>query len=171
MPGMGVLGRVADRLFGSNMPMVLIIVEIALVVVLIRNIECFLFITFYIPSEPIDMFKGVSAVVITLVMSIFTVETMIGLPSSKRSSWRTAVRTMILLVPTTLFYELTDYGYVALSTNTILVVMAVTLLIMFLPHVRRYYVPFMTEAHPLKDWLKLIVLRPSQVPEYEFVYE
>ena len=167
---MGFFDGIARRVKGINMPPLLFVVEFILTYVLIRNMNLF----FYLEVSGWGRNWALSAALITVVIitTALTIRAMIGIPSSDRYSWRTTVRTLIVLIPTTVIYYAFDFGYFFIDPWVLLSIISVSIGIMFLPSVRKYHTPPLRKVPPLKEWVKFIFIRPEETEyRYKFVYD
>jgi hypothetical protein len=155
-----------------GMPPILLIVELFLAYSIIRNLNVFAFACFLMEPEFEPMVKALITVSMAMLSSVFLVNTMFGLPSASRYSWRSAVRTLVFLLLASWSYELIGTSYFNIMPLTeMLILSVVAILILMLPQVRAYYVPPMIEMPPLKWWIKFCFLKPKEyLYEYKFTY-
>jgi len=153
-----------------GMPPVLLVVEVFMASAILRNLNMFGLESFMIDYEAGEFLKPLALIVIAVVSSVFAVLTMFGLPSANRYSWRSAMRTIVFLMLSNIFYEYLGETYVnILSLQDVLIFSTVCLVIMMLPAIREYYVPPMKDTPPLRWWLKFCLLRPNDKHHrYEF---
>lgn len=167
---MNLFSNIVKRVKAFGMPPVLYVVEIILTYVLIRNMNLFYYLEImgWGPNWP----QYTALLTIVVITTILTVRAMIGIPSSDRYSWRTTVRTLIVLIPLTVIYYVFNFGYFFIDPWLLLTIMSVSIGIMFMPSVRRYHIPPLRKVPPLKEWVKFIFIRPEETEyKYRFVYE
>jgi hypothetical protein len=97
------------------------------------------------------------SILFSLLMALMSVNSVIGIASARPKSWRKVMRTSILLLLVNLGYEaLQSIGIEltgAVFDNLFLAIMtAMTIGVMMLPSVRRFYLPPMTDDPPLTKW-------------------
>lgn len=165
------LSRIADRIRGFGMPPSLYVVELILTYTLVRNMNLY----FYVESMGITSLQnGLVAMVMVILITITTVlmvRAMIGLTSSDRYSWRKCVRTLIILIPMTAIYEAYGLEYFFINPYLVMALTALSIVIMMLPSVRRYYTPQLRDVPPLREWIRFVFVRPEETAyEYRFVY-
>jgi hypothetical protein len=152
------------------MPPEIYLAELILAYVLTRNMNMF----FYMYTFPYTFEEWVTCsfmMILIVITSILAINTMIGMPSSQRYSWRSSVRSIIFQILVTVVYYVMDLVYFFINPWVLLLLMSITLVIMFLPRVRRYHTPPLREVPPLKEWVKFVFFRPDEtVYEYRFVY-
>ena len=166
---MDLFGGIIRRIKAVNMPPSMYIVEFILTYVLIRNMNLFYYLE--INGWSREWVQSTFLMTIVIITTILTIRAMIGIPSSDRYSWRTTVRTLIILIPMTVFYYVFEFGYFFIDPWVLLLIMSVSIGIMFLPSVRRYHIPPMRKVPPIKEWVKFIFIRPQETEyEYRFVY-
>ena len=167
---MDVASMVKKKFKGLPMPSELYIAEFILTYVLTRNMS----VSYYLGISGItDLEKMVNCALIIYVTltTLITINTMIGIPSSNRYSWRSSVRCLIILIPMTLLYDVFELSYYFIPVWVLLTIMTLALVIMFTPRVRRYHTPALREVPSLKEWVKFIFIRPEETAyEYRFVY-
>ena len=167
---MNLFDSIVKRVKAFNMPAILYVVEFILTYVLIRNMNLFYYLE--VSGWRDNLIRNTALIVIVIAMTTLTIRAMIGIPSSDRYSWRSTVRTLIILIPMTVIYYLFEFGYFFISPWVLLIIMSVSIGIMFLPSVRRYHTPPMRKVPPLKEWVKFIFIRPEETEyRYRFAYE
>ena len=167
---MNLFDCIVKRVKAFNMPASLYVVEIILTYVLIRNMNLFYYLE--VSGWTDNWIRNTILIVILIVMTTLTIRAMIGIPSSDRYSWRTTVRTLIILIPMTVIYYVFELGYFFIDPWVLVLIMSVSIGIMFLPSVRRYHIPPMRKVPPLKEWVRFILIRPEETEyRYRFVYE
>ena len=166
------MGGLKRLLYIRGMPLVLLIAEINLTLMLSRNLSNFYTLTVYIKSDLISVATSVGLLSLTAVMTLLTINTMIGLPSSKKTSWRGAVRSTIVLIVSFTLFNLLKIDMFRSTAYWMPFLALMVLLILFLPSVRRYYTPLMTEYPPLSDWIRyLTTFGHDPGDDYRFVYK
>ena len=160
----------------NRMPFALFIGEILLLIMIVRNFYNFtIFVTPQDPSFTVVLFNFIS-IGMCGTATIFAVNGILGISSSRPKSWRKLARsgiTMILL--NVLYWFLGMFGFVhrsvVISGVAMVMIVLVTEVIVFLPSVRRYYTPPLHEVPPIKAWLKFIVATPLLPADtYELAY-
>lgn len=165
-----------ERIKSRSPPKVLVASQLLLFMILFRYSINFLFISYPANVSLIGVITNFVNIAYISIMSILAVEALLGLTSAKPQSWRKVVRSSLILSLTAVFMEvLKMFGLYTSSFNfglelsvgmTVLV-----LLIMFLPHVRRFYIPPFVEVPPLKNWILFIFATPIVTAEsYRFTY-
>ena len=165
-----------NRQSEKKFPAVLIIGEIMLAIVLFRYLVNFTSLVSPIDNPGLRMLINLISIVFSIAMAMLSVRAILGIPSARPESWCTVVRSSV-----TLFISNTVYGL--LEANNILyagfvfpieligINMVVVLAIMFLPSVRKYYTPALTNVPPIKEWVKFIFYLPlNDSQEYRFGY-
>lgn len=119
-------------------------------------------------------YKGMGIISLTtyifeIAMMFIAMDAMLGISSRKPKAWRKVVRSSILLF---LISAIAWYGeftgsasLVTLNPLLIAPFVVIVLLIMFMPKVRRYYVPPMMENRPMMAWVKFILFTPLYTSE------
>lgn len=165
------------RLRSMKPPKILFFSQLLLFLILFRYAINFLFITY---PEDVGMFKLILNFLnigYMSIMGILAVEALLGLTSAKPQSWRKVVRSALIMTLSAIFVEVLKYFELYMSSLNfgLLISVAMTvmvLLIMFLPHVRRFYIPSEMEVPPVKDWIMFIFDRPIVTAEtYRFTYD
>ena len=165
------------RLKGKKAPLVLMFAYFLLSIIMIRYFFSLVFIVAPDGFSWKNMIVNFFVVGYTIVMTILTVDAMLGLASARIGSWRRAVRSSVILVITNVLYELIEYfGFtvrsLVFSNLFVFGIMVIMLIIMFLPHVRRYYTPPMCEVPPIRKWIAFAIASPLVGAEsYEFTYD
>lgn len=115
--------------------------------------------------------------VVDVIMMIATLDAVLGITSSKPSSWRKVMRSALLLFVFSLIGYVSGTGLSASSLVVMnpLLIAAICIpvgAIMFLRSVREYYVPLKQEMPPLSRWVKYMLftqLFPAR--KYQLSYE
>ena len=155
----------------ARVPFLLFLAEINLTIILIRNLKNFFELTVFIYGDTLEMMLEIGLLVLAILNSLLVINTMFGLPSSRRGSWRSTVRKLLALVPITIILEVTHYTYSPIRTELVLIMTFAVILIMMLPSIRRYHTPYLSEVPPIISWLKAIIILPDRSASYRFVYE
>ncbi len=150
---------------GISVPLLLIIGEVLLGLAIFRYTVCFLTGAVVGWYDTMEMIASISMMVFNLAMLLLTADSIIGIASARPSSWRKVMRSSIILVSISLLYDFLegigiDYAFLAFQDYLIVPVVAVTILIMMLPSVRRFYTPPLAEMPPLKSWIGYIFFWP-----------
>lgn len=149
----------------KRMPLILLLGELLLFVMVVRNIINFTVLV--MPQEP--TFKVVLSNLFSTgfcaVTTIMAVNGMMGMSSARPGCWRKVVRSAFSLLFLAVYYNvLGQIGYVPrgiiLDNWEFLIMAAVVGIIMFLPKVRRYYTPPMYPMPPMAEWLRYSINKP-----------
>jgi len=166
-----------DMVQGRKVPLVLFVTQILLVMIAVRYGLNFCFISFPDDVPLYRLVLNTAFVIFYVSMAVLTANAMLGLTSANLKSWRQAVRSAVILTIMSAFYEILEYfGIYSASVNFNLwfaaVLTASTLLIMFLPSVRKFYMPPMMEVPPAKEWVKYVIATPLVSSKgYRFSYD
>ncbi len=156
----------------TKVPIPLIIGEIFLSVVIVRYMFSFTY-TLYTIAEGIEevAFRAFS-LVFPVIMILLVVNSVIGIASAKPTSWRKVMRTSIILLIVNRVRGILGISGVMFDDTFLILITALTMAVMMLPSVRRFYLPPMTENPPLTRWIGYIFLMPLfKEADYEFVRE
>ena len=170
-------GQQEDRLQAKKAPIILFVAQILLVMILARYGMNFCFISFPDDTTALRMAINTFFIIFNVVMAMLAANAMLGLTSAKLQSWRKVVRSAIILFLMGIFYEVMDMlGIPPTSMNFSLwfvaLLTAATLIIMFLPGVRKFYMPPMMDPPKVGAWIKYIFATPLVASkEYKFSYD
>ncbi|MBO7352277.1 MAG: hypothetical protein J6U12_05130 [Candidatus Methanomethylophilaceae archaeon] len=159
-----------------KMPKILIVGELLLSFVLLRYLMNFTSMVSPTEGDWLQVWVNLQSIVVSLLMAILTVSSIIGIPSAKPQSWRTVVRSAVLLNIINWFYIYLERREILISgvvfdVRFIALLMVVVVVIMLLPQVRRFYTPPMMEVPPIKAWLRYIFNVPMDVADsFRFRY-
>ena len=147
-------GKGSDR---AKVPMVLAIGEFFLCLTIVRYMLNFLINLQMSVDDAGAMSVRIFSLMFSIAMILISVSSAIGIASARPKSWRKVVRTSILLLLVNLGYEALGSMGIELAgavfDDLFLAVMtALTIGVMMLPSVRRFYLPPMTENPPLSKW-------------------
>lgn len=155
-----------------GMPPILLVVEVFMAIAILRNLNMFGVASFILTGDHDlgEYLRYGGIIALAAISSVFSVNTMFGLPSSNRYSWRSTIRTIVFLVISNIIYEYSGETYMNISSiEQLIFLSAVSMIIMMLPAIRSYYVPPMHDRPPLIWWLKFCLLRPNdRHHSYEF---
>ena len=154
----------------TKVPVPLIVGEIFLSVVIVRYMLSFTY-TLYTIAEGVEevAYRAVS-LAFPVVMILLVVNSVIGIASAKPTSWRKVMRTTIILLVVNWLRESFGITGVMFDDTFLIVITVLTMAVMMLPSVRRFYLPPMTENPPLTRWIGYIFLMPLfKEADYEFV--
>ena len=120
---------------------------------------------------------NILSILLSLMLTILTVNSILGIPSARPQSWRVVIRASIILFITNFLYGcMEDLGLI--STGIVFrieyvgIIVLLVDIIMFLPSVRKYYTPPLSEMPPIKKWIMYLVNIPLVDAEsYRFVYK
>ena len=156
----------------TKVPAPLIIGEIFLSVVIMRYMLSFTYTLYTIAEGVEEVAYRAFSLVFPVIMILMVVNSVIGIASAKPTSWRKVMRTSIILLVVNWLRESFSITGVMFDDTFLIVITALTMAVMMLPSVRRFYLPPMTENPPLTRWLGYIVLTPLfKDANYEFVRE
>ena len=161
----------------AKVPMPLAIAEVYLCLVIVRYMLNFSINLFMDVEDAGSMSLRMLSILFSLVMILVSASSVIGIASARPKSWRKVMRTSVLLLIVNTSYEvLPSIGITltgAVFDDLFLALMtALTIGVMLLPTVRRFYLPPMTENPPLTRWMGYIFLTPLfREADYEFVRE
>lgn len=166
--------RNSERIKIGRMPFLLYLVEFILAYVLAANLYKFgnLTIGFNLSTAE-NMVKSLYLLLSTVISSELTIRTMVCLSSALKRSWQLASRTMLIQL---LFISINECllgswsRIPLLESELFFAILCVTsLIILFLPHVRKYYTPPKVEVPPVKDWIPYIIYDNSKDKQYRYV--
>ncbi|MBR4226589.1 MAG: hypothetical protein IKR86_07480 [Candidatus Methanomethylophilaceae archaeon] len=141
----------------AKVPMALAIGEIFLCLTIIRYMLNFLINLQTSAEDAGAMSFKIFSILFSLLMALMSVSSVIGIASARPKSWRKVMRTSILLLLVNLGYEALQSMGIELTgavfDNLFLAIMTgMTIGVMMLPSVRRFYLPPMTDDPPLSKW-------------------
>jgi hypothetical protein len=156
----------------TKVPAPVIMGEILLTLVIIRYILNFCFYLHIITDEADEIASRAFAMVFSIVMLLLIVSSVIGIASAKPSSWRKVMRTSIILLVINKARDIIGMTGVTIDDTVLIIITALTMIMMMLPSVRRFYLPPMTENPPLTRWIGYIFVMPLfKEADFEFVRE
>ncbi|MBR4686121.1 hypothetical protein PED39_03205 [Methanomassiliicoccales archaeon LGM-RCC1] len=149
----------------KKMPRVLIVGELMLTLVLFRYLINFTSIVSPVESTVWRMIINFVSILFMLGMSVLVVRAILGVPSARPQSWRSVVRSSILLFISNWLLSVLDlqgiiYSGFIMSPELVAVPIIIAEIIMFLPSVRKFYTPPFTDTPPLKSWLLYLINIP-----------
>ena len=97
-----------------KMPKILIVGELLLSFVLLRYLMNFTSMVSPTEGDWLQVWVNLQSIVVSLLMAILTVSSIIGIPSAKPQSWRTVVRSAVLL-------NIINWFYIYLERREILI--------------------------------------------------
>ena len=141
----------------AKVPMALARWEFFLCLTIIRYMLNFLINLQISVDDAGTMSLRIFSLMFSLAMILVTVSSVFGIASARPKSWRKVVRTSILLLLVNLGYEALQRIGIELTgavfDDLFLAIMtAITIGVMMLPSVRRFYLPPMTDDPPLSKW-------------------
>ncbi len=147
-------GEGPDR---AKVPVLLAIGEFFLCLTIIRYMLNFLINLQIRVDDAGTMSLRIFSLMFSLAMILVTVSSVIGIASARPKSWRKVVRTSILLMLVNLGYEALqsmgmDLAGAVFDDLFLAIMTAITIGVMMLPSVRRFYLPPMTDDPPLSKW-------------------
>jgi hypothetical protein len=164
------------KLHGKKIPLILIVGQILLVLVTVRYGLNFCYLSFPEDMSILTIIWNSFFIIFDMGMAVLAANALVGLTSARMQSWRKVVRTAIILTVMSLFNEIISaLGFAPNGVNYSplfsVFLTVITLAIMFLPSVRRFYMPPMMDLPPIMSWIRYIVATPL-VPakEYRFSY-
>lgn len=111
----------------------------------------------------------------TILSSELTIRTMLKLSSAQRMSWQLANRTMIIQ---SIFVLLNEFVFGSWARNALLqselpliLVYLGCMVILFLPHIRRYYTPPLVKPPPVREWIPYIIYDFTAREKYRYAFE
>lgn len=159
-----------------SMPRILIIGELLLAFVLLRYLMNFTSMVSPTEGDWIQVWANLQSIIVSLVMAVLTVYSIVGIPSAKPQSWRSVVRSAILLNIINwlyIFLERRDLliSGVVFDARLVALLMVVVVAIMLLPTVRKFYTPPMMDTPPMRVWVRYIFNIPMDVADsFKFKY-
>lgn len=164
-----------ERTSIARMPRILYLVEICLAYILSFNIYKFSVLSYGLDLSTLE--SSVRYLYIlgsTIISSEMTIRTMVKLSSAQKKSWQLANKTMILQIFLVL---LNGYVFGNWARNPLIqsevpfvFVCILCMLIMFLPHVRKYYTPPMVGTTEAKKWIPYILWDFTKDSRYHYVF-
>ena len=156
----------------TKVPVPLIMGEIFLSVVIVRYMLSFTYTLYTIAEGVEEVAYRTFSLAFPVVMILLVVNSVIGIASAKPTSWRKVMRTTIILLVVNWLRESFGIAGVMFDDTFLIVITVLTMAVMMLPSVRRFYLPPMTENPPLTRWIGYIFLLPLfREADYEFVRE
>ena len=154
----------------TKVPAPLIMGEIFLSVVIMRYMLSFTFTLYTIAEEVEEIAYRTLSLVFPVIMILIVVNSVIGIASAKPTSWRKVMRTSIVVLAVNRLRDIFSITGVMFDDAFLIVITALTMAVMMLPSVRRFYLPPMAENPPLTRWIGYIFLTPLfKEADYEFV--
>lgn len=166
-----------NRLQGKKAPKILFVGQLLLVMIMVRYGMNFCFMSFPDDMSEIRLITNTFFIIFNVGMAVLAANALLGLTSARLQSWRKVVRSAIILTIMTIFNEFLSWlGFSSTSVNFSLwfsvVLTVATLLIMFLPSIRRFYLPPMMDLPQIGSWLRYIIATPLVASkEYRFSYD
>lgn len=162
---------------GRKTPKILFIGEFLLAIVLFRYLLNFTSMVSPIEGSWLKVAVNLISIVLSLTLTILTVNSILGIPSARPQSWRVVVRASVILFITNFIYGfLEDMGLI--STGIVFrieyvgIIVVLVDIIMFLPSVRKYYTPPLSDMPPLKKWFMYLFNIPLiDAESYKFIYK
>ena len=128
---------------GRKIPKILLIGEFLLAVILFRYLLNFTSMVSPIEGSWIKVAVNILSILLSLMLTILTVNSILGIPSARPQSWRVVIRASIILFITNFLYGcMEDLGLI--STGIVFrieyvgIIVLLVDIIMFLPSVRKY---------------------------------
>jgi|GEM_PF-1392533 len=165
------------KLRSKKPPKLLFLAELLIMLILIRYTYNAVMITYPVHISLFGDIVNYLNIIVTMILSVLAASAMMGITSSKPAAWCKVVRSAIIMFIMAIIQGIaTHLGYFTLTMNygitASFALMAIIILVMFAPHVRRYYLPPMYDMPPLKEWIISMALfrQLINVDRYEFTY-
>ncbi len=148
----------------TKVPVPLIAGEVFLCMVIIRYMLNFI-ISLYVDTEDAGSLSlRIFTMIFSLAMILVVINSVIGIASARPKAWRKVVRTSLILLAINATYRVLEsfgiYSDSVMFDDTFLFVMtALTMAVMFLPSVRSFYLPPLTENPPLGSWIGYVFVK------------
>ncbi|MBQ7621737.1 MAG: hypothetical protein IJV02_04925 [Candidatus Methanomethylophilaceae archaeon] len=154
----------------GKVPLVMYVLDVILAIVLTRNLWSFIVsiqsvkIILYNPDQGIQyLYLLLSSIYI----SYSTMLTMMTLQSAKKESWRAAARRMLIIGVMGFVNEFLSIGTPVMLFRETMIVVTIAYIILFLPGVRKYYTPPLSEDKSILAWIRYILIKPK---DWNYVY-
>ena len=166
-----------SKLRSKKAPKVLFAAELLIMLILMRYMYTMAIISYPLHLDLLHDLISFINIFLTFTFAVLAASAMMGITSSKPGAWGKVVRSGIILLLVNLFTFvmhkfdfITQFSTYGLLLSGVLVVLVCA--IMFLPSVRRYYLPPMHDMPPVKEWvMSALLYRPLiNVDRYEFTY-
>lgn len=165
-----------ERSKNGKMPVILYLVEVMLAYNLSTNLFAYstLAVNFNL-STPELAARYVYVLISSMISAELSIRSMINMSSAQKKSWRLVCRTMLIQIAFILVDEFVlqfSFSRTILPTELpIAGLNLVSLLLMFLPKIRKYYTPPLVEMPDIKHWvLYIFSIRNDKRYRYAFEY-
>ncbi|MBR4227045.1 MAG: hypothetical protein IKR86_09860 [Candidatus Methanomethylophilaceae archaeon] len=170
--------REGEGSFGrAKVPKPLLMGELFLCLVIVRYMMNFIIGLYIDVGSNWSLSIKILAMLFSLAMVLLAVSSVVGIASARPKSWRKVMRASIMLMMANTLYGVLDsvgvhFDGVVFDDLFLLVLTVLTLGLMLLPSVRRFYLPPLTNDPPLRIWIGYIFATPL-FPDasYSFVTE
>ena len=155
---------ILDSQEAGKAPMIMYVLDVVLSVALASNMWSFFSSVALTGNLVRDPEYGVQ-VLYLLISSVYTsltvIYTMMTLQSARKESWRYAARRIFLIGLTGYFNEYLSMGISVMRFWEAMILVAIGYVILFLPGVRRYYSPPLSEEKNIFAWIRYILIKPK----------
>lgn len=165
-----------ERAKNGKMPVILYLVEVMLAYNLSTNLFAYssLAVSFDL-STPELAARYIFILISSMISAEMSIRSMINMSSAQKKSWRLVCRTMLIQIAFIMVNEFVlRFSFIRSVLPTELPIAGlclVSLLIMFLPKIRRYYTPPLVEMPDIKHWtLYIFSIRDDRKYRYVFEY-
>ena len=165
-----------ERSKNGKMPVILYLVEVMLAYNLSTNLFAYstLAVNFNL-STPELAARYIYILISSMISAEMSIRSMINMSSAQKKSWRLVCRAMLIQIAFILVNEFVlqfSFSRTILPTELpIAGLNLVSLLLMFLPKIRKYYTPPLVETPDIKHWvLYIFSIRNDKKYRYAFEY-
>lgn len=168
--------EISSKSLGSQkMPYLLYLVEVVLAYNLSSSL--YKFATFTLEFDTSTLSSAIDSLYIllsTILVSELTIRSMIRLPTAVKSTWRFTCKALmtqavVILANVYIFGNWSSNPLIQ-SEVPIAALCMICVLIMFLPHVRRYYNPPNLEVPGSWDWFLYIIYKHKKEKKYRYEF-
>ncbi len=111
----------------------------------------------------------------TVLSSEMTIRAMVKISSAQKIAWQIATKTLVIQ---SFFVILNEVLFGRWSANILLeseipllFIYMACMIIMFLPHIRRYFIPPMVEMPKIRDWIVYMVIDLTHSERYRYAFK
>lgn len=158
-----------------KMPHLLYLIEIVMAYNLSSSLYKFSFLaTEFDLSTFNDSIDSLYILFSTILSSELTVRSMVRLPSAIKSTWRFTFNTLVvqaaIIIANVYLFDNWSSNPLIESEMPVAALCLLCTLILFLPHIRRYYTPPNTEVPKAWDWILYVLYKHRDEKEYRYTF-
>lgn len=148
----------------GRVPMIVYVLDVVLAVALAGNMWSFftsIAVAGSLISNPEYGVQVLYLLISSVYISLTIIYTMMTLQSARKESWRYAARRIFLIGLTGFLNEYVSMGVSVMRFCEAMILVIIAYMILFLPGVRKYYSPPLSEEKSLFAWIKYILIKPK----------